>query len=417
MAIINNESGLQPKTWISEVVGHAKKDLNPGETVDGIGGFSSYGVAYPLSDADGLVPLGLLEGGEITKPIKEGDPITIDSIELPDNLINDLRKSKTTKEMNLDKNRKLELFRMMLLIRLFEESLEEMFSRGILHGTMHLSIGQEATATGACLALDKEDLITSTHRGHGHCLAKGAEPFRMFAELLGREDGYCRGRGGSMHIADLSNGNLGANGVVAGSLTIAVGAAQSLKMQKKDNIVLCFFGDGAVNEGSFHEALNLASLWELPVLFLCENNQYGMSMASKNAIAGGSIVKRAESYGIESSSIDGNDVEAVYQSVLTNKKEIISNSKPRFIECVTYRYRGHSKSDRNLYRTDDEINFWKEEKDPLIRFTSKLLEENIKKTDLEKIESEVKDEIKSSVKKALQSPESSQTNLEEDSYA
>ena len=319
--------------------------------------------------------------------------------------------------MNLDKNRKLELFRMMLLIRLFEESLEEMFSRGILHGTMHLSIGQEATATGACLALDKEDLITSTHRGHGHCLAKGAEPFRMFAELLGREDGYCRGRGGSMHIADLSNGNLGANGVVAGSLTIAVGAAQSIKMQKKDNIVLCFFGDGAVNEGSFHEALNLASLWELPVLFLCENNQYGMSMASKNAIAGGSVVKRAESYGIESTSIDGNDVEGVYQSVLTNKQEIISNSKPRFIECVTYRYRGHSKSDRNLYRTDDEINFWKEEKDPLIRFTSKLLEENIKKTDLEKIESEVKDEIKSSVKKALQSPESSQTNLEEDSYA
>ena len=319
--------------------------------------------------------------------------------------------------MNLDKNRKLELFRMMLLIRLFEESLEEMFSRGILHGTMHLSIGQEATATGACLALDKEDLITSTHRGHGHCLAKGAEPFRMFAELLGREDGYCRGRGGSMHIADLSNGNLGANGVVAGSLTIAVGAAQSIKMQKKDNIVLCFFGDGAVNEGSFHEALNLASLWELPVLFLCENNQYGMSMASKNAIAGGSVVKRAESYGIESTSTDGNDVEGVYQSVLTNKQEIISNSKPRFIECVTYRYRGHSKSDRNLYRTDDEINFWKEEKDPLIRFTSKLLEENIKKTDLKKIESEVKDEIKSSVKKALQSPESSQTNLEEDSYA
>jgi len=319
--------------------------------------------------------------------------------------------------MNLDKNRKLELFRMMLLIRLFEESLEEMFSRGILHGTMHLSIGQEATATGACLALDKEDLITSTHRGHGHCLAKGAEPFRMFAELLGREDGYCRGRGGSMHIADLSNGNLGANGVVAGSLTIAVGAAQSIKMQKKDNIVLCFFGDGAVNEGSFHEALNLASLWELPVLFLCENNQYGMSMASKNAIAGGSVVKRAESYGIESTSIDGNDVEGVYQSVLTNKQEIISNSKPRFIECVTYRYRGHSKSDRNLYRTDDEINFWKEEKDPLIRFISKLLEENIKKTDLKKIESEVKDEIKSSVKKALQSPESSQTNLEEDSYA
>ena len=319
--------------------------------------------------------------------------------------------------MSLDNNKKLELFRMMLLIRLFEEALEEMFSRGILHGTMHLSIGQEATATGACLALTKEDLITSTHRGHGHCLAKGADTFRMFAELLGREDGYCRGRGGSMHIADLSNGNLGANGVVAGSLTIAVGAGHSLKMQKKDNVILCFFGDGAVNEGSFHEALNLASLWELPVIFLCENNQYGMSMASENAIAGGSIIKRAESYGIESISIDGNDVENVYETVAGFKASILSKGKPRFIECVTYRYRGHSKSDRNLYRTDEEINFWKEEKDPLIRFSGKLLEEGFKKSDLENIENEVKEEIKNSVKKALESPESSETNLEEDSYA
>ena len=319
--------------------------------------------------------------------------------------------------MNLDKNKKLELFRMMLLIRMFEEALEEMFSRGILHGTMHLSIGQEATAAGACLALTKEDLITSTHRGHGHCLAKGADTFRMFAELLGREDGYCRGRGGSMHIADLSNGNLGANGVVAGSLTIAVGAGHSLKMQKKESVTLCFFGDGAVNEGSFHEALNLASLWELPVIFLCENNQYGMSMASENAIAGGSITKRAESYGIESISIDGNDVENVYETVAGYKESILSKGKPRFIECVTYRYRGHSKSDRNLYRTDEEINFWKEEKDPLIRFSGKLLEEGYKKADLENIENEVKEEIKSSVKKALESPESSETNLEEDSYA
>ncbi len=178
--------------------------------------------------------------------------------------------------MTLSTTTQLELHRMMMLIRLFEEALEEMFSRGLLHGTMHLSIGQEATAAGACLALQKDDLITSTHRGHGHCLAKGAEPYKMFAELLGREDGYCRGRGGSMHIADLSNGNLGANGIVAGSLTISVGAALSFQMQKKDNIILCFFGDGAVNEGSFHEALNLASLWSLPVLFLCENNQYMM---------------------------------------------------------------------------------------------------------------------------------------------
>ena len=319
--------------------------------------------------------------------------------------------------MALIKDTQLELHRMMMLIRLFEEALEEMFSRGLLHGTMHLSIGQEATAAGACLALDKKDLITSTHRGHGHCLGKGAEPYKMFAELLGREDGYCRGRGGSMHIADLSNGNLGANGIVAGSLTISVGAALSFQLQKKENIVLCFFGDGAVNEGSFHEALNLASLWNLPVLFLCENNQYGMSMASEKAVAGESIASRGKSYGIESIQIDGNDVEAVYESVSSCKDEILSNKRPKFIEAVTYRYRGHSKSDRNLYRTSEEINFWKDEKDPIKRYIGKLLEQDITEVDLKKIDEEVKQTIRTSVKKALDSPLSPITNLEEDSYA
>lgn len=319
--------------------------------------------------------------------------------------------------MALIKNTQLELHRMMMLIRLFEEALEEMFSRGLLHGTMHLSIGQEATAAGACLALDKKDLITSTHRGHGHCLGKGADPYKMFAELLGREDGYCRGRGGSMHIADLSNGNLGANGIVAGSLTISVGAALSFQLQKKDNIVLCFFGDGAVNEGSFHEALNLASLWNLPVLFLCENNQYGMSMATEKAVAGESIASRGKSYGIESIQIDGNDVEAVYESVSSCKDEILSNKRPKFIEAVTYRYRGHSKSDRNLYRTSEEINFWKDEKDPIKRYIGKLLEQGITEVDLKEIDEEVKQTIRTSVKKALDSPLSPITNLEEDSYA
>ena len=319
--------------------------------------------------------------------------------------------------MSVTKDTQLELHRMMMLIRLFEEALEEMFSRGLLHGTMHLSIGQEATAAGASLALDKKDLITSTHRGHGHCLGKGADPYKMFAELLGREDGYCRGRGGSMHIADLSNGNLGANGIVAGSLTISVGAALSFQLQKKENIVLCFFGDGAVNEGSFHEALNLASLWNLPVLFLCENNQYGMSMASEKAVAGESIASRGNSYGIESIQIDGNDVEAVYESVATFKDEILSNNRPKFIEAVTYRYRGHSKSDRNLYRTSEEINFWKDEKDPIKRYIGKLLEQGITEVDLKEIDEEVKNTIRTSVKKALDSPLSPITNLEEDSYA
>jgi pyruvate dehydrogenase E1 component alpha subunit len=319
--------------------------------------------------------------------------------------------------MSATKDTQLELHRMMMLIRLFEEALEEMFSRGLLHGTMHLSIGQEATAAGACLALDKKDLITSTHRGHGHCLGKGADPYKMFAELLGREDGYCRGRGGSMHIADLSNGNLGANGIVAGSLTISVGAALSFQLQKKENIVLCFFGDGAVNEGSFHEALNLASLWNLPVLFLCENNQYGMSMASEKAVAGESIASRGNSYGIESIQIDGNDVEAVYESVSNYKDEILTNNRPKFIEAITYRYRGHSKSDRNLYRTSEEINFWKDEKDPIKRYIGKLLEQGITEVDLKEIDEEVKNLIRTSVKKALDSPLSPITNLEEDSYA
>ena len=319
--------------------------------------------------------------------------------------------------MTLKLDKQLELHRMMMLIRLFEEALEEMFSRGLLHGTMHLSIGQEASAAGACLALDKEDLITSTHRGHGHCLGKGADPFKMFAELLGREDGYCGGRGGSMHIADLSNGNLGANGIVAGSLTISVGAALSFQMQKKDNIVLCFFGDGAVNEGSFHEALNLASLWDLPVLFLCENNQYGMSMASDKAVAGESIASRGNSYGIESIQIDGNDVEAVFESVTSFKNEILASNRPKFIEAVTYRYRGHSKSDRNLYRTSDEIEYWKEEKDPIKRYIGKLKESGVTEAKLKEIDEGVKELIRDSVKKALDSPMSPVTNLEEDSYA
>ena len=319
--------------------------------------------------------------------------------------------------MTISTSTQLELHRMMMLIRLFEEALEEMFSRGLLHGTMHLSIGQEATAAGACLALQKDDLITSTHRGHGHCLAKGAEPYKMFAELLGREDGYCRGRGGSMHIADLSNGNLGANGIVAGSLTISVGAALSFQMQKKDNIILCFFGDGAVNEGSFHEALNLASLWSLPVLFLCENNQYGMSMATDKAVAGDSIASRGTSYGIESIQIDGNDVESVYENVLNFKNKILSSEGPKFIEAVTYRYRGHSKSDRNLYRTSDEIEYWKEEKDPIKRYIGKLIESGISENQLKDIDTDIKDLIRKSVKQALDSPLSPITNLEEDSYA
>lgn len=237
---------------------------------------------------------------------------------------------------------------LMWTIRRFEEALEDLYSRGMLHGTNHLSIGQEAVAAGACGALADGDLITSTHRGHGHSIAHGGDPMRMMAELLGREDGYCRGRGGSMHIADVGAGNLGANGIVAGSMTIAVGAALSQRLLGRDAVVLCFFGDGAANEGSFHEALNLAAVWELPVVFLCENNQYGMSMSVDEATAGGSVAARGAAYGLEGRRIDGNDLVAVWQEVRDAVEAARAGAGPALLESVTYRYRGHSKSDRNL---------------------------------------------------------------------
>jgi pyruvate dehydrogenase E1 component alpha subunit len=256
----------------------------------------------------------------------------------------------------------------MLTIRTFEEALEDLYGRGKLHGTMHLSIGQEAVAVGACSALDDGDLITSTHRGHGHCIAHGADPTRMMAELLARETGYCGGRGGSMHIADVANGNLGANGIVAGSMTIAVGAARSQVHHGTGRVVACFFGDGAANEGAFHEALNLAAVWKAPVVFVCENNQYGMSMAVDKATAGGSIAGRAAAYGIPGVQVDGNDLIAVHDAVAEAAERARTGGGPTLIEAVTYRHRGHSKSDRNLYRTDEEIQQWRSGRDPIAQF-------------------------------------------------
>lgn len=257
----------------------------------------------------------------------------------------------------------------MWTIRSFESGLEELFQRGMLYGTMHLSIGQEASATGACGALEKGDQITSTHRGHGHCIAHGADPARMMAELMGKESGYCGGRGGSMHIADVSNGNLGANGIVAGSITIAAGAALALRQQQRDNVVLCFFGDGATNEGSFHESLNFASLHKLPVIYLCENNLYGMSTPIDKSTAGGAVANRAPAYGMHGEVVDGNDLIAAWQAVRAARERAVNGEGPSLIESQTYRYRGHSKSDRNLYRTREEINDWRDNRDPIERFS------------------------------------------------
>lgn len=257
----------------------------------------------------------------------------------------------------------------MWTIRSFELGLEELFQRGMLYGTMHLSIGQEASATGACGALEPGDQITSTHRGHGHCIAHGADPALMMAELLGKETGYCKGRGGSMHIADVANGNLGANGIVAGSITIAAGAALALRQQQREQVVLCFFGDGATNEGSFHESVNFAALHHLPVIYFCENNLYGMSTPIAQSTAGGSVANRAQAYGLPGEVVDGNDLIAVWQAVRTARERAVNGGGPTLIESQTYRYRGHSKSDRNLYRTREEISDWRDHRDPIDRFS------------------------------------------------
>jgi acetoin:2,6-dichlorophenolindophenol oxidoreductase subunit alpha len=256
-------------------------------------------------------------------------------------------------------------------IRVFEEAVDDLFARGLMHGTMHLSIGQEAVATGACMAIRPDDFITSTHRGHGHCIAKGAAMQRMMAELLGRQTGYCQGRGGSMHIADVATGNLGANGIVAGGIPIAAGAGLAQRMRNTGAVVVSFFGDGAVNEGAFHEGVNLAAIWRLPVVFLCENNFYGMSMATSRAVGIDQLSKRASGYGIPGYTIDGNDLQAVYDCVAAAAQRARSGEGPSFIEAQTYRWKGHSKSDKNLYRAREEIDEWKKQ-DPIKRFEAEV---------------------------------------------
>jgi len=262
--------------------------------------------------------------------------------------------------------------RRMHRIRRFEEAAEDSYIRGLSYGTMHLSIGQEATAVGVCMALTDADYITSTHRGHGHCIAKGAELMPMFAEFLGRESGYCRGRGGSMHIADPARGNLGANGIVGGGLPIAVGAALSAKKRNTGAVAVAFFGDGANNEGAFHEALNLASIWKLSVVFVCENNQYAMSMAIGRSTAVANVADRAGAYAMPGVIVDGNDFAAVAEATFAATCRARAGEGPTLIEAKTYRTRGHSRSDRNRYRTREEIEAWKA-RDPIARFEAEIV--------------------------------------------
>jgi pyruvate dehydrogenase E1 component alpha subunit len=259
----------------------------------------------------------------------------------------------------------------MMVIRAFEEKALELYSLGRVHGTMHLSIGQEGSAVGAGTAMSADDYLLNTHRGHGHMVAWGGDVNRMMAEFLGREAGYCRGRGGSMHIADIEANNLGANGIVGGGLPISVGVGLSIKQRGTEQVALTIFGDGAANEGAFHEALNMASIWDLPIIYLCENNQYAMSMSTARAFNIERISDRACAYGITGVTVDGNDVLAVYQAVSEARDRARAGDGPTLIEAMTYRWKGHSKSDREAYRTREEVKEW-QARDPIPRFAAVL---------------------------------------------
>lgn len=305
---------------------------------------------------------------------------------------------------------------LMWRIRKFEEKVEELYSLGRVHGTMHLSIGQEAIPTGWSLVLRDDDYMLSHHRGHGHCMAKGADSSRMMAELLGKESGYCRGRGGSMHIADVGRNNLGANGIVGGGVPIATGLGLSIHLQNSSSLVLSVFGDGAVNEGAFHEAVNLAAIWDLPVIFVCENNQYAMSMAASRSAKVG-VAERAAAYGIPGVRVDGNDVSEVFAAVRRAAAHVREGHGPWLIEAVTYRYRGHSKSDRNLYRTREEIDTWRE-RDPIQRFQRQLVERGLTSdAELAEISEHASREIDSAVTQAEAEPDPRREDLLEGIYA
>jgi pyruvate dehydrogenase E1 component alpha subunit len=307
--------------------------------------------------------------------------------------------------MAVTSDQMLAMLRTMLLIRAFEEKADELFALGRVHGTMHLGIGQEAVPAGVCAALRHEDYILSTHRGHGHCLAKGADVRLMMAEFLGKETGYCRGRGGSMHIADVGSGNLGANGIVAGGLPISTGVGLSIQLRKTDQVCVAFFGEGAANEGAFHESLNLAAVWALPVVYACENNQYAMSMPAHRAMAVATVAERAAAYGMPGVRVDGMDAAAVHAAAVEAVARARRGDGPSLVECLTYRYKGHSKSDRQRYRTREEVESWRA-RDPIARLRGRLASEGVlTEAAAARLEAEARRAVDDALRFAEESPE------------
>ncbi len=303
--------------------------------------------------------------------------------------------------MDISSDLLLDMYRQMTRVRYFEEKCVEMMQNNLFPGRVHSYIGQEAIAVGACLALGKEDWILSNHRGLGHCLAKGSDPEKLFAECLGKKSGYCKGKGGMMHIADIEHRILGTTAIVGSGIPIAVGAALALQLKQRREVILCFFGDGASNTGAFHEGINLAAIWHLPVIFLCENNQYGeFTPVSKSTLVK-DIAQKAPGYGIKGEAVDGNDVISVYKVVSQTIVSVKQGNGPSLIEAKTYRIRGHYEGDPDSYRTKEEVKKWTK-KDPILWLRKKLLEEGICKDDkLESIEKEIAGEIEDAPKRAL----------------
>jgi acetoin:2,6-dichlorophenolindophenol oxidoreductase subunit alpha len=327
--------------------------------------------------------------------------------------------SQATSEDQLSVELLLEMYRGMTTIRKFEETVYDVYSRGTMPGLAHLYTGMEAVAVGVCILLEKQDNITSTHRGHGHLLAKGGDPRRMFAELLGKESGYNKGKGGSMHIVDMSLGILGANGIVGGGLGIATGAGLSAKLRGEPRISVAFFGDGALNEGLFYEVSNMAALWNLPVVYIMENNHYGEYTPPNKATAGTGPA-RAEAMGIPAVSVDGNDVVAVYRAAEWAVGRARSGEGPSFVECQTYRWRGHHMGDQGDtygYRTQAEIEDWMKAC-PIERFRGFLLGEGLAEEGaLDAIDAEVQGRIDEAVEYAKEAPYPDPTEVFEDVYA
>jgi pyruvate dehydrogenase E1 component alpha subunit len=305
-----------------------------------------------------------------------------------------------------DVDKWLHMYRQMLKIRLFEEQVNELYKSRKMPGLAHLYSGEEAVAVGVCEALRRDDYITSTHRGHGHCLAKGASVDRMFAELLGKAAGYCHGKGGSMHIADLEGGNLGANAIVGGSAGIATGAALSAKMRGTDQVTVCFFGDGALGQGLIYEVMNMASLWRLPVIYVCEKNQYS-EYTRYQEVTAGTIRARPEAFGIQTGQVDGQDVRAVFAQVQDFVARARRGDGPGFLICDTYRYYGHHVGDinRTYYRSKEEEQMWMTQRDPLKVLARWLTAEHLaEETVFAQIETEVTAEIEAGLQFALDAP-------------